>query len=451
MKGSAWQHDSITDEYYLHLFTSSQPDLNWENASLRCAIYEEMRFWLGKGISGFRMDVINMISKVSHLPDAPITNASTPFQSAVPLFVNGPRIHEYIQEMRREVLDQYEDVVTIGEAPFTHDPEVVRAYVHNERKELSMLFIFDTFGVDMGPGGKFTPSSRGLKDLKEKIALWQRELPFSSGVCQAFWLETHDAGRSVTRFGDRTFENRFRVAKMLAMLMTTMSGTVFVYQGQEIGMQNLGSDVPIDSYADIETKLFWQDIKTQRQAAARSGEDIDMRDVEEQVRLKARDHGRAPIPWEDSSYPLAGFSDADVTPWTPMNTDADICNVAAQHEDPNSVLNFWRQMLAFRKEWAETIVFGDCEPIEATMNDEPVFAYRRRVVDKTTDAKDLLVVLNMKATKDAEYKLPGPKFVQYTVVAATDGGVAAGVMPDFDGGMTLLLAPYQGIIFRIDA
>jgi len=230
-----------------------------------------------------------------------------------------------------------------------------------------------------------------------------------------------------------------------------MCGTVFVYQGQEIGMQNLGADVPIDSYADIETKLFWRDIKARRQAAAKPGEGVDMSDVEEQVHLKARDHGRAPMQWDDSSYPLAGFSDAEVKPWTPMNSDADICNVAAQHDDPNSVLNFWRQMLAFRKEWAETIVFGDCEPIEATINDEPVFAYRRRVADESKDAKDLLVVLNMKGTKDVDYTLPGPKFVQYTVVAATDGGVAKGDVPGFEGGMTLLLAPYQGIVLRIDA
>jgi len=207
MRGSAWQYDSETDEYYLHLFTSAQPDLNWESASLRAAVYDEMRFWLDKGIGGFRMDVINMISKAEGLPDAPVVDTLTLWQTAVPLVVNGPRIHEYVQEMRREVLDHYEDVVTIGEAPFTHDPNIVRAYVHHERKELSMLFLFDTFGVDMGPGGKFTPSPRTLKDFKGKIALWQRTLPFPSGVCQAFWLETHDAGRSVTRFGDRTPEN----------------------------------------------------------------------------------------------------------------------------------------------------------------------------------------------------------------------------------------------------
>lgn len=247
-KGSAWEYDANTDEWYLRLFAKEQPDLNWENPEVRKAVYADMRFWLDKDIGGFRMDVINMISKPFGLPDAPIIVPLSEVQPAASLYCNGPRIHEYLQEMRREVLDHYNDLMTVGEVPHTYEEAEIRRYIEPDRRELDMLFQFDLFDLDSGEGGKFTPSGWQLKDLKSTIAKWQQSLSFSSGAWQTVFLESHDAARSVSRFGDGAIDNRFKVAKMLAMLETTLSGTLFMHQGQEIGMANLAEDIPIEEY-----------------------------------------------------------------------------------------------------------------------------------------------------------------------------------------------------------
>lgn len=189
-KGSAWQYDSLTDEFYLRIFAKEQPDLNWDNPELRRAVYDDMRFWLDKGIGGFRMDVINMISKPADFPDAPITDPNSPWQHAASVYCNGPHVHDYLQELRREVLDHYPDIMTVGEVPFTSESALVRKYVEPERNELSMLFQFDIFDIDTGPGGKFTPSNWVLSDLKRTITKWQQALSFSSGAWQTFFLES---------------------------------------------------------------------------------------------------------------------------------------------------------------------------------------------------------------------------------------------------------------------
>lgn len=398
-KGSAWSYDEATDEWYLHIFAPEQPDLNWENPSLRKAVHEDMRFWLDKGIGGFRMDVINMISKPHGLPDAPISRPGREFQPATSLYCNGPRVHEFIREMRAEVLDAYGDVMTVGEVPFTSDPSVVREYVEPSRRELDMVFQFDVFDLDAGPGGKFTPSTWSLGDFKSTIGKWQDALSFSSGAWQTVFLESHDAARSVTRFGDRSRENRFRVARMLAMLEATLSGTLFMHQGQEIGIANLSPEISVEEYVDIETKGFWNDLKSIRE---NGGSAIDMSDVAEQVQLKARDHGRIPMPW-DPAQKHAGFSNAPGSAklWTPMNNDAAECNFAHQKSDNSSVLSFWKTMLSFRKAHQRASVLGDFEPFD--LSDGPVFAYK-----KTTGIPNhnLLVVLNLTNRDLVSWKIP---------------------------------------------
>jgi alpha-glucosidase len=379
-----------------------------------------MRFWLDKGIGGFRMDVINMISKPADFPDAPITDPNSPWQHAASVYCNGPHVHEYLQELRREVLDHYPDIMTVGEVPFTNDSSLVRKYVEPERKELSMLFQFDIFDIDTGPGGKFT-----------------------AGAWQTFFLESHDAARSVTRFGDRTPENREKVAKMLAMLSTTLSGTLFLHQGQEIGLANLADDIPVSEYPDIETRNFCQTIRDQREAeAAKTGAIVDMSDVEREIRLKARDHGRIPIPW-DAREPNAGFSDATSALWTPMNSDAEVCNVAAQDKRPDSVLNFWRKMLAFRKQHTETLVFGDFEPL--AVDDAPVFAYWRKSIQASGD-KDVLVVLNMTARTDVVFALPGDG--SYTTLEATNANGQTKTAGALMSGQDISLTAYEGLVLE---
>ncbi|KAM0720399.1 hypothetical protein Q7P37_004535 [Cladosporium fusiforme] len=446
-KGSAWEYDAPTDEFYLRIFAKEQPDLNWDNPKLRQAVYEDMRFWLDKGIGGFRMDVINMISKPAGFPDAPVTDPKSQWQHAASVYCNGPHIHDYLQEVRREVLDHYPDVMTVGEVPFTNDPASVRKYVEPERRELSMLFQFDIFDIDTGPGGKFTPSNWQLQELKETITKWQQALSFSSGAWQTFFLESHDAARSVTRFGDGKPGNRERVAKMLAMMSTTLSGTLFMHQGQEIGLPNLADDISVSAYPDIETKNFCATIREQREAEARNNglpvDSIDMSDVEHEIRLKARDHGRIPIPW-DGKQVNAGFSSAQEL-WTPMNSDGEACNVAAQDKRVDSVLNFWRKMLAFRKERAEALVFGDFEPLA---NDNgPVFAYRRKEIDGSGGG-DLLIVLNMTEAEDVVFTLPGDG--SYTLLQTT-GKSDMKTVGRLRGGQEIPLSAYAGLVLACDA
>lgn len=408
-----------------------------------------MRFWLDKGIGGFRMDVINMISKPSDFPDAPITNTSSPWQHAASVYCNGPHVHEYLQELRREILDHYPDVMTVGEVPFTSDPALVRKYVEPTRRELSMLFQFDIFDIDTGPGGKFTPSDWTLLDLKKTITKWQRALSFSSGAWQTFFLESHDAARSVTRFGDRTAANRWRAARMLAMLSTTLSGTLFMHQGQEIGLANLADDIPVSTYPDIETRNFCATIRERREAEARERglpiESIDMSDVEREIRLKARDHGRIPIPW-DSREANCGFSTAPSEQlWTPMNGDGEICNVASQEQEPESVLNYWRKMLAFRKERAEALVFGDFEPV-SELDDGPVFAYWRKEVGDAGGA-DLLVLLNMANGMDVQFTLPGDG--AYGVLQSTEVRDVKRI-ERLRGGEVVSLSAYGGLVLECE-
>jgi oligo-1,6-glucosidase len=442
-KGSAWQYDSLTDEFYLRIFAKEQPDLNWDNPELRRAVYDDMRFWLDKGIGGFRMDVINMISKPADFPDAPVTNPISPWQHAASVYCNGPHVHEYLQELRRVVLDHYPNIMTVGEVPFTNDPAAIREYVEPERNELSMLFQFDIFDIDTGPSGKFTQSNWALSDLKRTITKWQQALSFSSGAWQTFFLESHDAARSVTRFGDRTPKNRERVAKMLAMLSTTLSGTLFLHQGQEIGLSNLADDIPVSEYPDIETRNFCQTIRDQRETeAAKTDAKVDMSDVEREIRLKARDHGRIPIPW-DSRERNAGFSDATSPLWTPMNSDAEICNVAAQDKRPDSVLNFWRKMLAFRKQHTDTLVFGDFEPL--ALDDEPVFAYWRKNVGDHGD-KDVLVILNMTARTDVAFTMP--RDGSYSTLETTNVSGLTKTVGSLKSGQEISLSAYEGMVLE---
>lgn len=394
------------------------------------------------------MDVINMISKPAGFPDAPVTNPASPWQHAASVYCNGPRVHEYLQEVRREVLDHCPDIMTVGEVPFTTDPATVRKYVEPERRELSMLFQFDIFDIDTGPGGKFTHSDWKLQDLKRTITKWQQALSFSSGAWQTFFLESHDAARSVTRFGDQKPANRERVARMLALMSTTLGGTLFMHQGQEIGLANLADDIPVSAYPDIETRNFCATIREQREAEAKERglplDNIDMSDVEREIRLKARDHGRIPIPWDDKQV-NAGFSSAPKEQlWTPMNSDSAVCNVAEQEGRSDSVLNFWRRMLAFRKERAEALVFGDFEPLE--LDDGPVFAYRRKEIDGTGGG-DLLVVLNMTAGEGVEFPLPGDG--SYRILQSTESRDAKNVQR-LRGGQSIALSAYAGLVLSCD-
>jgi oligo-1,6-glucosidase len=250
--GSAWQYDEATGEYYLHLFSKKQPDLNWENPKLRQEIYDMMKFWLDKGIDGFRMDVINFISKEEGLPDAPNPEGKK-YVSGGRYFMNGPKIHDYLQKMNREVLSKY-DVMTVGEMPGV-TVEEAKLYTSENRKEVNMVFQFEHVDLDSGPGGKWDLKPLQLKNLKENITKWQKGLEKEGW--NSLYLNNHDQPRMVSRFGN---DRKYRVesAKMLATFLHMLKGTPYIYQGEEIGMTNVQFE-SIDDYKDIETLNMYRE------------------------------------------------------------------------------------------------------------------------------------------------------------------------------------------------
>ncbi|CAK4031021.1 probable alpha-glucosidase (maltase) [Lecanosticta acicola] len=482
-KGTAWEYDEATDEYYLRMFAREQPDLNWDCKEMREAVYDDMRFWLDKGVAGFRIDVINMISKPPGLPDAPVTNPKSDVQKAEDLVTNGPRVHEYIQEMRREVFDRYPDSVTIGEIICTGNTDAMRKYVETDRRELNMAYTFDLFGLDCGPLGKYVPRHWPLSEFKHNIQKWQNAL--FEGAWQTFWLESHDSGRSVSRFGDGMPENREKIAKMLALLSSTMQGTLFIYQGQELGLVNLSHEIPICEYRDVETQSTWQaTLQYRSESQGLPAEEIDMSDVLHEVHLKARDHARAPLPWTPDPPPSGFSSSTRGKTWTPMNTDSPRCNITTQSREADSVLNYWRKRLAIRRQYPEALVYGSFEAVASTLNDEPVFAYWRKPLAHVAQARglgkdgerDVLVVLNLTAKDGVGFEMPlsslsssssssspspssspssgndkGQGEKQMFFVLDSTAGMTAGLQVRSNGlvesGETIVLEGYQGAVF----
>ncbi|KAK5162882.1 uncharacterized protein LTR77_011139 [Saxophila tyrrhenica] len=343
--GSAWQWDETTGEYYLHLYAKEQPDLNWETKALRQAVYKDiMKWWLDRGADGFRMDVINLISKVPGLPNASIQDPNEKFQWPYEHCANGPRIHEFLQEMHREVLSKYSNFITVGETPFTHhDFDVLVPYVLPQNKELQMIFQFEQQEVDGYPPIVYKEYT--LPEFKAITSRWQVGMQ-ERGGWNSIYLENHDVARSVSRFGDTsTAELRTLSAKCLAALQCTLSGTLFVYQGEEIGQANLPPSWGIEEYEDIASQAYYhEELEARRQK--QNTQDPDMSDIWNNVQRKARDHARSPMQWDGSKQ--AGFSSADKT-WMRVNEDFTEWNVAKQLKEDGSVHQFWKKMIQFRK------------------------------------------------------------------------------------------------------
>ncbi len=338
--GSAWEWNEATGEYYLHMFTRKQPDLNWENAELRQAVYDIMRFWLDKGVDGFRMDVINMISKPygvgGTLPDAPILDAKRFLQSGFAMSCNGPRLLEFLREMRREVLDQY-DVLTVGECPMV-DVDLAAEVTDATTGALDMVFQFEHMDVDTVPGhpdGKWALKPLELPALKTILNRWQEGLA-ERGWNSLYWCN-HDQPRPVSRFGDPA--HRVESATMLATCLHLMRGTPYVYQGEELGMTNVPF-ATIDECRDVESLNF------HRLATAERGWTNE--EVMRSIRAKGRDNARVPMPWDDSAN--GGFGCG--TPWLGIHPDYREVNAAAALADPGSVFNYYRRLIALRKEHA---------------------------------------------------------------------------------------------------
>ncbi|GAB1198142.1 glycoside hydrolase superfamily [Aspergillus pseudonomiae] len=380
--GSTWTWDEHTQEYYLHLYAKEQPDLNWDNEAARKAIYDSaVRFWLDKGVDGFRVDTVNKYSKHTNFPDVQVTDPKSYIQPAIQMWCNGPRIHEFLREMYDDALQPYGDVVTIGELANTPDPEHVLKYVGASAKQLSMVFHLDIGHIGMGKSleDKYIFNPWKLTEMKSIVTKWQSFIEGTDGWTTAF-CENHDNGRSVSRFASDAPEHRERSAKMLALMMMAMTGTLFLYQGQEIGMINAPRDWSVDEYKDIEGRGYYEE--AERQLAA--GVDATRKDrIMDGLRILARDHARLPMQWDDS--PHAGFTTG--TPWMRAHDLYPEINVQKQWDNPESVLSFWRSVLRLRKEYREVFIHGAFEVVD--FDNQQTFCFI-----KSRNEKKALVALN---------------------------------------------------------
>lgn len=408
--GPAWEFDEATQQFYLHLFATEMPDLNWENAETRKAIYEtSMHFWLKRGIDGFRVDVANKYSKNIAFPDAEIINPNVYEQPNSKLHYNGPRMHEYLSEMY-EVLSQYRafdggEIMTVGELPNTPLESDVRAYVSAAKKQLGMVFHFDTVSLGLGktPGNRTLLQPYTAKDVKRTLAKWQSFVNGSDSWTTVF-LENHDEGRSISRFGnDKTEELRTRSGKLLAMVLATMTGTLFLYQGQEIGMINMPVSWNLSEYKDV-----WV-VNILKQLVKNGANKERMDQVLNALQMVARDHARTPMQWDES--PHAGFCGEKATPWMRVNDNYPKINVTNESAKSDSLLNFWKRMIGLRKEYKDIFVYGTFTLVDT---DDDIFAF----IKEGEDGKRATTVANM-SSKAVPWK-PSSRLLLSNVPAGND-------------------------------
>ncbi|WP_226085009.1 glycoside hydrolase family 13 protein [Mesobacillus sp. S13] len=414
--GSAWQYDENTDEYFLHIFSKKQPDLNWENPKLRHEVYDMMKFWLDKGIDGFRMDVINFISKVEGLPDAPNPDGKN-YVSGSKYFMNGPKIHDFLQEMHREALADY-NVMTVGEMPGVN-VEQAKLYTDDSRNEVNMVFQFEHVDLDSGPGGKWDLKPLKLTDLKNNFTKWQTGLEDIGW--NSLYLNNHDQPRMVSRFGN---DQQYRVesAKMLATFLHMLKGTPYIYQGEEIGMTNVRFD-SIDEYKDIET-LNMYDEKVKQ-----NGEDPEK--VMESIYVKGRDNARTPFQWDESEH--GGFTTG--TPWIQVNPNYKEINANQAVADEKSIYHYYRKLIQLRKE-QPVIVHGRYDIL--VPDDEKIYVYTR-----TFESQKLLVLLNF-SDQEQSFGVPLELQGKKSEILISNYEASEGY------GAEVSLRPYEAIVYLIE-
>ncbi|EMG46571.1 MAL2 Alpha-glucosidase [Candida maltosa Xu316] len=423
--GSAWEYDETTGEYYLRLFAKGQPDLNWENEECRKAIYDSaLKFWLDRGVDGFRIDVAGFYSKDQSFGDAPIFFKDQIYQPSKSLTSNGPRIHEFHKEMTREVISKY-DVMTVGEMCHWNKEEALK-YVGASRKEMNMMFIFDLVELGCENSDRFLYSHWNLLDFKNAV---QNQSDFIKGsdAWSTVFIENHDQPRCVTRFGNDK-KHHAASAKLLAMLQTTLTGTLFIYQGQEIGMTNLPKSWSIEEYKDVYTTNYYKEfVKKYENEPDFEDKKSKLMDV---INLVARDHSRSPVQWSAARY--GGFS--TVEPWTQVNDNYPEINVKLQQHNPDSVLRFYQQSLKLRKQYKDLFIYGSFEILD--YDNEKVFTY---VKESGSDVlPKAYVVLNFSGDK-----------VEFTPLIKGDFKlVSSNVMEsEFEQSS---LSPFEGRIYIVE-
>ncbi|CEP21088.1 AGL1 [Cyberlindnera jadinii] len=410
--GSAWEYDETTGQYYLRQFARTQPDLNWENPETRQAIYDSaLDYWFKKGVNGFRIDTAGMYSKVQSFPDAPIVFPDSKWQPAGALSNSGPRIHEFHKEMYEKVTSKY-DAMTVGEVGHCSKEDALK-YVSAKEKEMNMMFLFDTVDVGSNKGDRFRYDGWTLKDFKDAI---QNQCSFiiddETGERNDAWstvfIENHDQPRCVTRFGNTSTEElRNRSAKMLALLQVSLTGTLFIYQGQEIGMTNVPRSWDIREYLDINTINYWAAFNEKDHTEEEKTKLLDI------INLLARDNARTPVQWDSSAN--GGFTTGK--PWMKVNDNYPDINVESQKNDPDSVLSFYKRAIGVRKQYRDLMVDGDFEIVD--YHNDKVFRFT-----KSKGTKKIDVILNFSnEEQDVDY----------------DGEVILSNMQGFEGK----LAPYE--------
>jgi oligo-1,6-glucosidase len=408
--GSAWQLDEATGEYYLHLFSRKQPDLNWENAQVREAVYSMMRWWLDRGVDGFRMDVINMISKEPSLPDGRDDGKWGPGGEH---YLCGPRIHEFLQEMHREVFAGREGLLNVGEMPGV-TLEEARLFTDPARRELDMVFQFEHVNLDHGRR-KWDFHPLDLRDLKASFGRWQAGLA-ARGWNSLYW-NNHDQPRIVSRWGDDG-EHRVRSAKLLGTVLHLHRGTPYVYEGEEIGMTNVPFD-GVEAFRDIESLRHYAE-------AVASGAAPD--DVLPGLRAMSRDNARTPMQWDASEH--AGFTTG--SPWMAVNPNHEEINVEAALADPDSVLHHYRRLIELRHT-EPVVAHGDFTML--LEDDERVYAFTRRLGEV-----ELLVVANF-SSEPAGADVPGAAAWARAELVLSNAGPA---------GDDLALGPWEARVYRRD-
>lgn len=408
---SAWAYDETTGEYYLHLFSKKQPDLNWENSEVRRAVYDMMHYWLKKGIAGFRMDVINMIGKPKDYPDAYIHDGGVLGHE---YWANNNRCHEYLREMYQEVLSKY-DIVTVGETPYVLPMDGMK-FSHPKRGELNMIFQFEHMSIDKdNEFGDRIPFD--LVTLKQLMTKWQESL-HGNGWNSLYW-NNHDQPRVVSRFGDDT-KYRVESAKMLGAVLHFMSGTPYIYQGEELGLTNTYYE-HIDEYNDLYDHNKYDIMIHDRK--------MTHEDAMNNIRYFSRDNARVPMRWSEDEH--AGFTTG--TPWLQMNEDYKKVNAKAALEDENSVFYFYKNLIQLRKEssYSATIVYGKHQLLAP--DDRDVYSYIRY-----DDHRRILIVAN---------------FTNQIVTRSFDETVKNLIISNYDlktvDVQSLNLRPYEVVIVEI--
>jgi oligo-1,6-glucosidase len=413
--GPAWELDETTGEYYLHLFSRKQPDLNWENPEVRQAVYAMMRWWLDRGIDGFRMDVINFISKDTELPDGHVHDGSL-YGDGMPHFVDGPRIHEFLQEMYREVFAGREGMITVGEMPGV-TVEEAKLYTDPARREVDMVFQFEHVQVDHGET-RWDPRPLRLRDLKAILGRWQTGLA-DVGWNSLYW-NNHDQPRVVSRFGDDG-EHRVRSAKMLGTVLHLHRGTPYVYQGEELGMTN----APFDSINDF------RDIQSLNHYAEAVGAGTDPEAVVAALCVLSRDNARTPMQWDGTEN--AGFTDG--TPWIAVNPNHKGINAQAEIADDDSVFHHYRRLIELRHT-EPAVAHGDFRMLLA--DHERVYAFARRY-----GTTELLVLANFSG-EHAAIEVPDADRWQGAELILANYAVDATV-----GRRHLALRPWEARVYRV--